>query len=72
MLAITRSTGKLIATVGAMGIGYLYRRRRSVHRFSRTLRQMGMAENEITFLTSGYRDMVSLPSFRQLARSRGA
>lgn len=51
-------------------IGYLYRRQRSVHRFSRTLRRMGMAKNEVTFLTSGYKDMVSLPGLRQLARRR--
>ena len=72
MLAITRSTGKLIATVGAMGIGYLYRRRRSIHVFARHLRRMGISENEAGILIRGYRDMVSLPSLRQLARSRGA
>ncbi len=68
ILAIIGSIGKLIVTAGGVGVSYLYRRRRSVRSFYRSLHRMGISGDEAKILTAGYRDMVSLPGLRQLAR----
>jgi len=70
VLSIIGSIGKLVITAGGMGIAYLYRRRRSIHAFSLRLRKMGVSDDDAKFLTSGYKDMVSLPGLRQIMRSR--
>jgi len=70
VLSIIGSIGKLVISASGMGIQYLYRRRRSVHTFSHRLRKMGVSDDEADLLTSGYKDMVSLPGLLAIMRSR--
>ncbi|MEA3239524.1 MAG: hypothetical protein U9Q94_07080 [Candidatus Bipolaricaulota bacterium] len=69
-MAITRSIGKLVVAGGKMGIGYLFRRRRSVRVFARRLQRIGISGDEAKILVHGYKDMISLPGLRQLVRHR--
>jgi hypothetical protein len=68
VLRIGGKIARLLAGLTAVGVGFLWERRRAVRVFRDSLRQAGLPRDVIESLTHDYRQMMSLPGLRSLSK----